>query len=124
MVKYVDLDKDNMIDSEDIEISEKVLELELREEKHKSQQRMAWTAIISMIGFVIVILSPIISVEKLEILSDLFGLYFISVSGIVAAYFGASAWISNNAINNSGYDTLTYNRTGKYFGSKRIPSSE
>jgi hypothetical protein len=123
MVNVIDSNKDNMIDSDEIEISERILELELREEKHKTQQKMAWSAIISMIIFVIIILSPIISVEKLEALSDLFGLYFISVSGIVAAYFGSSAWMSNNAINNSGYETLTYHKLGKYSGSKRIPTS-
>lgn len=124
MVDIIDSNKDNMIDSEEIEISERVLELELREEKHKSQQKMAWTSLVSMIIFVIVILSPIISNEKLEILTDLFGLYFISVSGIIAAYFGTSAWMSNNAMNNSSYDTLTYNRRSKYLGSKRIPQSD
>ena len=124
MVNLVDVDNDKMIDSEDIELTEKFLELDLREKKAKSQEKMAWLVIVSMIIFIAIILSPLVSIQRVNALSDLFGLYFISVSGILAAYFGTQAWISNSALNNSNHDNIVINKNGKYSGSKRIPRSD
>jgi hypothetical protein len=123
MVKLVNIDNDaNTILDEEIETTEKLLALELTEKKANTQQRMAWIALISMLIFVVILLTPLISVERLQALSDLFGLYFISISGIISAYFGFSSWQSNNTINHADNSRILYRstKTGTY-GSTRIP---
>ena len=121
MVDFLDFNKNNRIDNDEIEISEKLLELKIREDKTQTKKLMSWVALLSMVIFVFFLLTPLISTEKIKALSELFGLYFISVSGIVASFFGVSAWTSNSAINNSSHEhTLRY--SGKYTGSKRIDS--
>lgn len=73
---------------------EKKLELELREEKAETQRRMAWTAMISMIIVAILLFLPVFKDSRVDALSDLLGLFFIAMAGVVGAYMGTQAWIN------------------------------
>ena len=55
---------------------------------------MAVGALASIIGSTALIMSPIVSESRVSALSDLMGLFYISMAGIVGAYMGVSAWMS------------------------------
>ena len=63
-------------------------------EKTISQKRMAWTAIAAMIIFSALLFLPIFPDGRIKALSDLFGLFYIGMAGVVGAYMGVSAWMS------------------------------
>mgnify|MGYP003108867213 CR=1 FL=1 len=63
-------------------------------EKTDSQKQMAWTAMIVMIIFTALLFLPIFPDGRIKALSDLFGLFYIGMAGIVGAYMGMSAWMS------------------------------
>jgi len=90
-----DLDGDGIVSDEELKKSQEMLELELREEKAEAQKKMAWVAMVSMLIFTIVLFSPIMSNERVTALADLLGLFYIAQAGVVGAYFGAAAWMSN-----------------------------
>lgn len=94
MSPVIDADNDGKIGRRDIEASDRLLELELREEKADSQRKMAWVAIISMIVFTVLLFSPIISDARVSALADLLGLFYIAQAGVVGAYMGVTAWMS------------------------------
>lgn len=94
-----DENRNGQLSRAELEIAEQVLEIELREEKAHSQKLMAWTALWAMIVFTALLFTPIISDTRLEALSDLFGLFFVSVAGIIGAFMGVTAWMSNQATN-------------------------
>ena len=94
MVRIMDANKDGKISKEDVETSDSMLELELREEKADSQRRMAWVAIASMIAFTTVLFSPMVTETRVSALADLLGLFYIAQAGIVGAYMGVTAWMS------------------------------
>ena len=71
MVKVIDTDADGKVSKEDLEKSNELLELELREEKADAHRRMAWVAIISMIVFTAVLFSPVVSESRVAALADL-----------------------------------------------------
>ncbi len=125
MVKLVDLDADgNCVSEEELETTEKLLTLEINEKKADSQNKMAWLSLISMLLFVAILFTPLISIDRVNALSDLFGLYFIAVSGILGAYMGFSTWESNNALNNSDHNHSIYRKPNGKLGmyvSKKIP---
>ncbi len=125
MVNVVDLDNDcSKITEEELETTERLLTLEINEKKAESQKKMAWISLISMIVFILILFTPLISIERLQALSELFGLYFIAVSGILGAYMGFSTWESNNALNNSDNRTTVYRNhtnSGKMYLAKKIP---
>ena len=96
MSPVFDADNDGKIGRRDIEASDRLLELELREEKADSQRRMAWVAIISMIVFTVLLFSPMVSDSRVAALADLLGLFYIAQAGVVGAYMGVTAWMSKN----------------------------
>lgn len=97
MVVDFDLDKDGEVTQQEVEHKERMLQLELQEEKAAAQKHMAWVAIWSMISFSILLFSPIISDGRVSALADLLGLFYIAQTGVVAAYMGATAYMANRA---------------------------
>jgi hypothetical protein len=89
----LDLNRDGSIDSEEVRKTEKALELELREQKADTQRRIAWTSMLSMIVFTILLFTPLLSDSRVTALSDLFGLFYVAQAGIVGAYFGFTTWM-------------------------------
>ena len=88
MTDYKDTDETN------IEFKERLIRLENENDKEDSMRRMVWFALCGMLLYpTLVILCDFLSLEKsLNALSNLAETYFVSVSGLVAVYFGASAY--------------------------------
>tara|TARA_X000000950_G_scaffold1680_1_gene1863 strand:+ start:50562 stop:50876 length:315 start_codon:yes stop_codon:yes gene_type:complete len=93
-VRDFDLDDNGETTQEEIDQGRAMLDLELAEEKSEAQRRMALGAMAAIIGSTALILSPVVSVNRVAALSDLMGLFYISMAGIVGAYMGVSAWMS------------------------------
>ena len=90
-----DIDGDGKITEAEVAMKERMLEIELREEKAESQKKMAWVAMLMMIGFTAVLFyDGLISDSRVNALADLFGLFYIAQTGIVAAYMGATAYMA------------------------------
>ncbi len=70
-----DIDGDGKITEQEVAMKERMLEVELREEKAESQKKMAWIAMIMMIGFTVVLFTPLMSDTRVAALADLLG-YF------------------------------------------------
>ena len=89
-----DLDHDGTVSDVEIDRGNRLLDLELAEEKSDAQRRMATCALVAIVAFTAAILSPAVSGSRVSALSDLMGLFYISMAGIVGAYMGVSAWMS------------------------------
>lgn len=72
----------------------KIDEHEIEARKMISQKRMAWVALASMIVFTIILFLPVIPESRLEKLTDISDLFYISMAGIVGAFMGVSAWMA------------------------------
>ena len=89
-----DIDGDGNITEAEIAMKERMLEIELREEKAESQKKMAWIAMLMMIGFTVFLFTPIMTDSRVKALADLLGLFYIAQTGVVAAYMGATAYMA------------------------------
>ena len=89
-----DLDNDGVVTDEELHRSQTMLELELREEKADSQRRMAWVAVVSMIGYALLPLMPFVPEARLSTLASLSDMLFLSQASIVGLYFGATAYMN------------------------------
>ena len=97
MVK-TDLNKDGEITDLEIARSEKLLELELREEKAESHKKMAWVAIASMVGITFVMVWPdFLSDDRVKILDSIVGTFYVAQASIVGFYFGANAYMTRTS---------------------------
>ncbi len=100
MVIDFDIDGDGTITEAEIAMKERMLEVELREEKAESQKLMAWVAMGVMIIFTIFLFSPVLADSRVSALADLLGLFYIAQTGIVAAYMGATAYMAGKPLSN------------------------
>lgn len=97
----VDLNQDGRIDPDELNASNQLLELELREEKADTQRRMAWTAMIGMLMFTGLLFTPMFSNDRIASLADVLDVFYIAQAGIVGAYMGITAWMARK--NDSSY---------------------
>ena len=104
LVVDFDVDGDGKITLEEVAMKERMLEIELREEKAESQKFMAWVAMGMMIIFTIFLVTPFLSDSRVNALADLLGLFYIAQTGVVAAYMGATAYMAGKPMGNKTKD--------------------
>ena len=100
MVVDFDIDGDGKITEEEVAMKERMLEIELREEKAECQKFMAWVAMGMMKIFTVFLLKPLMSEKRVNALADLLGLFYIAQTGVVAAYMGATAYMAGKPMGN------------------------
>ena len=90
--KY-DIDGDGIVTDEELAHAKEIGKTEADLRKQKAQRRMATATLIGMGAFTAAMF--LVDVEKIKALSDISNLFYISGAGIVGAYMGTSAWMSN-----------------------------
>jgi len=91
--KY-DLDGDGEITDEELEHAKEIRQTERDLRKSLAQLRMARFTLIGMGLFTAAMFTPWVTIERIEALSDISNLFYISGAGIVGAYMGTTAWMS------------------------------
>ena len=92
--KKYDIDGDSTITIEELEQSKRILEQELQEAKASTQKKISIAAVISMIVFAFVPLIPLVPADRLDFLTGISDMFFLSMASIVAMYFGATAYMT------------------------------
>ena len=87
--KY-DSDGDGIVTDDELKTPERLQALEIANEKAEAQKNMCWFALFGMLLYPsgIVITSFLNLDQAASILGDIASVYFISVSGLIAAFFG------------------------------------
>ena len=93
---YFDLNEDGVVTEDEIQRKERRVELENRDKKEDQQRSMAWIAMLTMIVVTFFLFLPIMPDDRVMALSDLIGLFYIAQAGVVAAFFGSSAYMNVN----------------------------
>ena len=89
-----DIDGDGVVSDKELAAKKAIQEAETQEEKADAQKNMAWLSLIGMLLFTGLVFLPIFPDSRIEVLADLFGLFYIGMSGIVGAYMGMTAYMS------------------------------
>jgi hypothetical protein len=86
---------DNNIDvNKDNKISE--AELQMYRRKLLAQRNMATACLVSSMLLTLIVLSPIVSDERLSIIIDLVVMYYIMSGSVIGAFMGFSSWMSKH----------------------------
>ena len=88
--RKVDLDGDGVVTKQEAETSNILL-------KNETQTRLAYIAIWSMVFFTGFLFLPIFPDTRIQALSDLITLFYLSNASIVGAYMGVTAYMSTKA---------------------------
>lgn len=88
------MNRDDVITSDEIILKEKISALELHEEKAESQKKMAWVSLIAIIVFTVFMFSPWVPAEKVNTLTNLSDIFYVSMASIIGAYMGFTSWVA------------------------------
>ena len=90
----MDRDGDGIISDEELETSKLIQDLELQHERANAQRAMSWFALWGMLLYPsLVVGSEYFGLRQASsILGEMAAVYFVSVAGILAAFFGSQAW--------------------------------
>ncbi len=91
-----DADGDGIVSDEEIARAERLAELENKDRKEDQLRQMAWVAMLSMVFFTVALFLPFLSVERLTALDNLLSMFYIAQAGVVATFFGSSAYMSRS----------------------------
>ena len=89
-----DEDGDGIVSDAELAHLKEIKETESTLLKELEQIRMARYTLIGMGVFTAAMFLPWVPLDRVEALSDVSNLFYISGAGIVGAYMGASAWMS------------------------------
>ena len=89
-----DEDGDGIVSDAELAHLKEIKETESTLRKELAQLRMARYTLIAMGVFTAAMVLPWVPLDRVEALSDVSNLFYISGAGIVGAYMGASAWMS------------------------------
>jgi len=92
-LKY-DVDQDGTVSESDIQLARSISEAEDLAAKHRAQLRMAQGTLCGMGAFTAMMFMPYVSIDRINSLSDISNLFYISGAGVVGAYMGTTAWMS------------------------------
>lgn len=89
-----DADGDGVVSDAELNTSKELQELKISHERADAQRAMSWFALWGMLLYPsLVVASSLFGLEQAaSILGDMASVYFVSVAGILAAFFGAQAW--------------------------------
>lgn len=89
-----DLDHDGVVTDEELAHVKAIKETEHELRKQRAQRRMATFTLAGMGAFTLAMFLPWVPIERVEALSDISNLFFISGAGIVGTYMGTTAWMA------------------------------
>ncbi len=90
----IDTDHDGVIDANDVQISKEISDLQDASRKHLAQLRLARSALIGMGVYTVLLFAPFVDDRRVELLTDVSELLYISLASIVGAYMGFTSWAS------------------------------
>lgn len=111
LIEKYDLDQNGKISQEEMDIIERVIELESRKAKEAdrdrredTQRKMAWYALFGMLLYPIsIVIADFAGLDRAaDLLSGVAHTYVVAVAGLVAAFFGAQAYV-NKEIKDTRY---------------------
>jgi hypothetical protein len=89
-----DIDGDGIVSDAELKKAEEMIEFENKDAKEDQLRKMAWAAMISMVIFTFFLFLPIITTERIAALASVLQMFYIAQAGVVATFFGASAYVS------------------------------
>lgn len=91
-----DTDGDGVVTDEEMAQAERIIQIENADKKEDQLRAMAWVAMLSMVGFTIMLFFPIIDTDRVAALDNLLQMFYIAQAGVVATFFGSTAYMSRS----------------------------
>ena len=91
-----DADGDGIVTDEEMAQAERMIQIENVDKKEDQLRAMAWVAMLSMVVFTIMLFLPLIDTDRVSAVDNLLQMFYIAQAGVVATFFGSSAYMSRH----------------------------
>lgn len=86
----MDLDGDGVVTDDELRMSEKIMQIENHDRMQDQQRLMAWLAMLSTIGAVVVLLTPLIALDRMAAASAFLNTFLVAQTGVVGGFMASS----------------------------------
>ena len=83
-----DKNGDGVVSDKELEIRERMVLLENRDKKEDQQRYLVWFSALTVTVFIIVLMTPLISNEKIDHLSGIAEIWILSNMGVIGSFIG------------------------------------
>lgn len=90
--RMIDSNSDGLITDEEVDLANKMHDLQEKVRKSESQEKMAWVALFCIIVFTAFLFSTYIEIDRVDKIGEFIGMFYITLAGVVATYMGTQAW--------------------------------
>ena len=96
MMSHVDLNHDGRVSDQEIANYEKINNLQLAHTRDCNHIKLAWVAMVSIVGVTLLLFTPFVDPEKIIALQEIIELFYIAQASIVGFYMGAKTYLDRN----------------------------
>lgn len=68
------------------------VEQTITEDRFKNRRRMAWVSMLSMVALTVILVSPIVTDQRIKSLENILDMVYLAMASIVGAYMGFATW--------------------------------
>ena len=88
--KFATLDKngDGIVSDKEFEMREKLILLENRDKKEDQQRYLVWFSALSVTLFIVVLMTPLLPMERIDHLSGIAEIWVLSNMGVIGSFIG------------------------------------
>ena len=90
-----DSNGDGIVSDQELQMRERMIRLENQDKKEDQQRYMVWFSAISVTIFIIVLMLPIVPLDRVDHLSNIAQTWVISNMGIIGAFIASNAFKRN-----------------------------
>ena len=90
-----DTNGDGVVTDEELKVKERMIRLENQDKKEDQQRYMVWFSAISVTVFIVILMLPIVPLDRLNMLSSIASTWVISNMGIIGAFIASNAFKKN-----------------------------
>ena len=83
-----DTNGDDIVSDKELEIKERMILLENRDKKEDQQRWLVWFSAMSVTVFIVVLMTPIIPIDRIDHLSGIAEIWILSNMGIIGSFIG------------------------------------
>ena len=83
-----DTNGDGMVTDKEMAIKERMVLLENRDKKEDQQRHLVWFSALTVTAFIVVLMTPLVPVDRISHLSGIAEIWVISNMGVLASFIG------------------------------------
>jgi hypothetical protein len=92
LAEKLDANGDGIVTDAELMMKERLVRLENQDKKEDQQRYMVWFSALSVTAFIVVLMMPIVPLERVDHLSSIASTWVISNMGIIGAFIASNAF--------------------------------